>query len=395
MKILITTDWYAPSINGVVTSVLNLQRELSAQGHEVKVLTLSRTPRSYRIGNVTYIGAVSAGKIYPGARLRTAPARHLLSALIQWHPDIIHSQCEFCTFLIARKISNTTGAPLVHTYHTVYEDYTHYFSPSRKWGKQAIAVFSRIVLSQTCAVIAPTKKVEDLLLCYQVCEPIHIIPTGIDLSLFHTAPDPQRLRLLRARLGIPEGNFLMVYIGRLAEEKNVDMLLRCLADLGRKDISLLLVGNGPHRSELEAQARTLGIEKNVIFAGMVPPQDVPNYYHLGNLFVSASTSETQGLTYIEALASGLPALCQHDPCLTGVIADGINGWQFHNITEFCTYLNRFLADPALQAEMSQQAVRSANENFSTAAFASHVLEVYHQVLTAQKDAAPVVARKIS
>lgn len=385
MKILITTDWYAPAINGVVTSVLNLQRELTAQGHDVKVLTLSRTLRSYRIGNVTYIGAVSAGKIYPGARLRTAPARHLLAALIQWCPDVIHSQCEFCTFLIARKVANATGAPLVHTYHTVYEDYTHYFSPSRKWGRQAIATFSRIILARTAAVIVPTEKVENLLLSYQVQQPIYVIPTGIDLSLFSNPPAPERLRQMKEKLGISEESFLLVYVGRMAEEKNVDTLLHCLASLRREDVSLLLVGNGPYRSMLEAEARELGIEKNVIFAGMVPPQEVPDYYHLGNLFVSASTSETQGLTYIEALSSGLPALCRRDPCLTGVIEDGVNGWQFRDPVEFRVYLNRFLESRKLRVEMSRQAVKLANENFSAAAFADHVLEVYHQVIKEQRE----------
>lgn len=384
MKILITTDWYAPAINGVVTSVLNLQRELTAQGHEVKVLTLSRTPRSYRVGNVTYIGAVSAGKIYPGARFRTAPARHLLAALVQWRPDVIHSQCEFCTFLMARKIASATGAPLVHTYHTVYEDYTHYFSPSRKWGRQAIAAFSRMVLSRTAAVIVPTQKVEDLLLGYRVQQPIHVIPTGIDLSLFSAPVDPERSRQLKQKLKIPEGNFLLVYIGRLAEEKNVGTLLQCLASLNRGDVSLLLVGNGPYRAQLESQVRELGLTKNVIFAGMVSPQEVSDYYHLGDLFVSASTSETQGLTYIEALASGLPALCQQDPCLTAVIEDGVNGWQFRDPVEFRSYLNRFLEDAALREEMSRQAVKLADENFSAAAFAARALEVYRQVVAAQQ-----------
>ena len=184
MKILITSDWYAPAINGVVTSVLNLQRELSAQGHDVRVLTLSRSPRSYCSGAVTYIGAISAGKIYPDARFRTAPARHLLQQLINWSPDVIHTQCEFSTFLMAKKIAAATGAPIVHTYHTVYEDYTHYFSPSRKWGRRAIAAFSRWIIARTACVIAPTDKVRALLERYQVNRPIYVIPSGIDLRQF-------------------------------------------------------------------------------------------------------------------------------------------------------------------------------------------------------------------
>lgn len=380
MKILITTDWYAPAINGVVTSVLNLQRELTAQGHDVKVLTLSRTSRSYRLGNVTYIGAVSAGKIYPGARFRTAPARHLLMSLKNWHPDIIHSQCEFSTFLMARKLSNATGAPLIHTYHTVYENYTHYFSPSRKWGRHAIAAFSRLVLSHTAAVIVPTEKVQNLLLGYRVNRPIRVIPTGIDLSRFPAQVDTAALDQLREKFRIPSDNLILIYVGRLAEEKNISFLLRCLASLQRKDITLLLVGNGPYRKALERQVQELGIENHVVFTGMISPEDIPVYYRLGDLFVSASTSETQGLTYLEALASGLPALCQSDPCLNGVIENGVNGWQFRDPVEFRAYLNRFLNNPALRKEMSMNASAIAERNFSAKNFAARVVAVYKEVI---------------
>jgi len=380
MKVLITTDWYSPAINGVVTSVINLQRELTAQGHEVRVLTLSHSPRSYRAGSVTYIGAISAGKIYPGARFRTAPARRLLTALAQWRPDVIHSQCEFSTFLIARKLAEVTDAALVHTYHTVYEDYTHYFSPSRKWGRNAIAAFSRLVLSQTDAVIVPTEKVQSILLRYRVEKPIYVVPTGLDVERFSHSADSTYLSILRQQLRIPARNFVLLYLGRLAEEKNIDLLLRCLASLHREDITLLPVGNGPYRKELERQVSELHLENQVVFAGMVKPDQVPNYYHLGDLFVSASTSETQGLTYIEALASGLPALCLRDPCLEGVIQNDVNGWQFRDPVEFRAYLNRFLESQELRERMGLSAAESARDHFSADAFAAHVAEVYREAI---------------
>ena len=117
----------------------------------------------------------------------------------------------------------------------------------------------------------------------------------------------------------------MVYVGRLAEEKNISELLRHTAALERKNITLLLVGDGPYRTSLEHQVEALGLEQQVVFAGMIPPEQVMHYYRLGDVFVSASSSETQGLTYIEALAAGVPALCRQDPCLAGVIIDGVNG----------------------------------------------------------------------
>lgn len=380
MKVLITTDCYAPTVNGVVTSLLNLQRELTAQGHDCRVLTLSQTPHSYREGNVTYIGAVSAGKIYPGARLRTAPSVGLLRELAEWGPDVIHSQCEFSTFLLARKLAAATGAPLVHTYHTVYEDYTHYFSPSRRWGRKMAAAFSRRVIGQTACVIAPTAKVRALLEGYDVSRPVHVIPTGIDLARFTAPADPARLAELRHGLGLSEEDCVLVFVGRLAEEKNISGLLRQMSTLHRRDVKLLLVGDGPYRPALEEQARALGLTERVVFAGMIPQEQVADYYRLGDLFVSASTSETQGLTYLEALAAGLPALCRRDDCLTGVVSDGVNGWQFQNEAEFRTYLNRFLADSALRESMAREAVAIARREFSAQVFAQRVAELYTQVL---------------
>ena len=105
MKILITTDWYTPAINGVVTSVKNLQRELERRGHEVRILTLSQNLRSWSRDGVTAVGSIDAGRIYPGARLRTAMAGRWVRELLDWHPDVIHSQCEFSTFFLARRIA--------------------------------------------------------------------------------------------------------------------------------------------------------------------------------------------------------------------------------------------------------------------------------------------------
>ena len=151
MKILITTDWYAPVINGVVTSVLLLQRELEERGHEVRVVTLSNSLHTYKADGVYYMGSVSANRIYPGARLRVNRNRSLLQELLAWHPDVIHSQCEFSSFRVAYAISSRLGVPIVHTYHTVYEDYTHYFSPSVRVGRYVVSAFSRWLCSRAAS----------------------------------------------------------------------------------------------------------------------------------------------------------------------------------------------------------------------------------------------------
>jgi len=369
MKILITSDWYSPAVNGVVTSVKNLCRELERRGHEVRVLTLSQTTHSWEQDGVTYLGSVPAGLVYPGARLRTAVARRLIQALADWRPDVIHSQCEFSTFFLARRMAEELDVPLVHTYHTIYEDYTHYFSPSVRFGKKAVALFSRWVAARTDCIIAPTGKTRVLLQNYGVSCPVFVVPSGIDLKPFRQEKDALRSAVLRASLGIPEERAVLVFLGRLAEEKNAGELLQCRAALGDRPLTLLLVGDGPDRERLEGEAARLGLEApDVVFAGMVPPGEVAGWYQLGDLFV---------LTYIEALAAGVPALCRADPCLAGVIRDGENGWQYRDEEDFLEKLQNFLDSPDQWARLSRNA-REGAEEFSAGTFAARVEAIYEE-----------------
>lgn len=376
MKILITTDWYSPAVNGVVTSVLNLRRELELRGHEVRVLTLSQDLHSSVQDGVTRIGSVAAGLVYPGVRLRTALAGRWVRELVEWGPDVVHSQCEFSTFFLARRIAEELNVPLIHTYHTVYEDYTHYFSPSVRLGRRAVAALSRWVAARTDCMIAPTGKVRTLLQGYGVRTPVFVVPSGIDLRRFQRPPVPGCRASLLAALDIPRENLVLVSVGRLAAEKNLDELLRFRAAMGDQTVTLLLVGDGPYRAQLEREAADLGLRApQVVFAGMVPPQQVAEWYQLGDLFVSASSSETQGLTYVEALAAGVPALCRADPCLSGVIRDGENGWQFRDFSDFMSKLEAFRAHPELRRALSEQAAASARD-YSAEEFARRVEGIY-------------------
>lgn len=376
MKILITSDWYSPAVNGVVTSVKNLKKELERRGHEVRVLTLSQNRHTYERDGVTYLGSVAAGLIYPGARLRTALAGKWVRELVAWGPDVVHSQCEFSTFFLARRIAQELDIPLVHTYHTVYEDYTHYFSPSVHFGKKAAAIFTRWAASHTDCLIAPTGKVRMLLQSYGVEKPVFVVPSGIDLRPFQSEADPLRSAVLRSSLDIPKDRTVLVCVGRLAEEKNIEELLRFRANLGPGGYTLLLVGDGPHRRALEETAAGLGLTApDAIFAGMVPADQVADWYRLGDLFVSASTSETQGLTYAEALAAGVPVLCRADPCLAGVVREGENGWQYRDEADFRKKLDAFLAAPHHRDRLSRQARQSAEE-FSARLFGERAEAIY-------------------
>lgn len=394
MKILITTDWYQPVINGVVTSVLNLKKELEKKGHEVRILTLSGNIHSRQEGNVTYIGSVGVGLVYPNARLKLALSHRYIQELILWKPDVIHSQCEFSTFFMARKIAQACQIPLIHTYHTVYEDFTHYFSPSVRFGKKIASMLSKKVLNKTQAVIAPTEKTANMLKRYHVKQSIYIVPTGLEMNRFQENKKPDRERL-RQKLGFTENTKVFVYVGRLAKEKNIEELLGLLkmeqlSDLENlnkrtsdSDIKLLLVGDGPYREHLEYLVKELEMEHQVIFTGMVKPDEIAAYYRSGDIFISASKSETQGLTYIEAMACGLTVLCKKDECLNHVITPGVNGFVYENSKEFLRISEYLFQNKSYMQSIGEAARKSVQEHFSAEGFAAAVEEIYRKCLSEQ------------
>jgi 1,2-diacylglycerol 3-alpha-glucosyltransferase len=393
LRVLITTDWWEPVVNGVVASVQTLRRELLALGCDVRVLTLSQGIRTRNEPGVYRIGSVSASMVYDRARIGMPASRRVLREILRWRPDVVHSQCEFSTYVWARRIARTLAVPLVHTYHTIYEDYTHYYSPSRTVGRKVVETFSRRVLAGTDAVVVPTAKVQRRRTGYGVHAPVHVVPTGLDLERFRPAASEAEhadVQALRDRLGIAPGQRVIVSVSRLAKEKNLEEVLEMVAAADREDTVLALVGDGPYRHELEARARELGIAERVRFAGVVDPAEVQRWYRIGELFVSASLSETQGLTFIEALACGLPLLCRRDPSLASVVVEGSTGWQYEDAEQFSAHLAALLDAPQRRADMSAAAREHAIATCGAQDFGRAVLAVYRQSL--RRKAPRVISR---
>ncbi|MBQ2937161.1 MAG: glycosyltransferase family 4 protein [Lachnospiraceae bacterium] len=380
MKILITTDLYTISTNGVVTSVRNLWDELRSKGHDVRILTLSGGKDSYKDGAVYYIKSISIGMIYPDMRMPISYRNSLIDELIEWNPDVIHSQCEFFTFQFAQRIAKLTGAPLVHTYHTLYEQYATYIFPSKRIGKRMVRQLSRVRLKRVNRIIAPTSKVEDTLREYGLDNAIQVVPSGIALEQHHYRISEQERKQKRQALGIPEDHQVLLNLGRLGIEKNLEELLNYFATalLHNPKLTFLIVGDGPDKMHLEELAIALGIDNNVIFTGMVEPSQVQEYYQLADIFVSASTSETQGLTYIEAAANGLPLLCRQDECLRDVIKDGINGYEYQSMEEFLNKLDNIIENSEWRASAGKQSEKIA-ESFDKGHFVDTMEAIYETV----------------
>ena len=381
MRVLITTDLYTTTTNGVVTSVRNLMEELEKKGHEIRVLTVSEKLKSHRDDNIYYIKSLPLGAVYPDVRMPLSYHHHrFIQELIDWKPDVIHSQCEFFSYQFAGYISRKTGAPIVHTYHTLYEQYVTYIFPSQRIGAFFVGKLSKYRLRKAEAVVAPTQKVEAVLKNYGVRNPIHVVPSGIALEQHQERITEAERRERRSSLGIPENHTVLLNLGRLGTEKNLSELIELfsIALSHNPKLTMLIVGDGPARRELEELSEMLGVRDHVIFTGMVDPSEVHKYYQLGDIFVSASTSETQGLTYIEAAANGLPLLCRRDPCLDGVLVEGKNGYEYEAEQEFCDLLDTILNSPDW-CDMAKLQSKEIADSFDKKSFAEKIEDIYESV----------------
>ena len=384
MKILITTDLYAVTTNGVVTSINNLRGELEARGHEVRILTFSENVHSHKDGNVYYIRSMPF-VVYPNVRMPLTYRHRLVRELVEWGPDVIHSQCEFFSYQFTLYVSKRTGAPIVHTCHTMYEDYTKYVLPGKKFGKFMVRQFMSRRIKKVDAIIAPTKKVEETLRSYGLTNRIDVVPSGIDLGQHKQRITAEERAAKRAELGYNDDTMVLINLGRLGTEKRTDELITFMSTVREKydNVRLLIVGDGPARGELEALTEKLGLGEYVHFTGMVAPTEVQAYYQLGDVFVSASTSEAQGLTYVEASANGLPLLCREDQCVLDVIRVGESGFAYTSLEDFMEKLDKIMTDSEWR-ERASASSREIADSYDKSNFGASIERVYEEVIAASK-----------
>lgn len=328
MIIGIFTDTFYPEVNGVATSCLNLYQELQRRGHTVHVYAPKcKGWEEFQSDTVHYLE--SKQFILLKDRNVALPGMGTIRQALDMHFDVVHTNSEFIVGFLGTYIARHTGCIRIHTYHTVWEDYTYYITHGI--GDNTAKNFAKRYSEWWCdrfdRVIVPTAKTENLLRQYGVETPIDIIPSGMDLRRF--APEKhsaEERAATRAECGIPEGKRVLLNIGRLAKEKNLEKILRVFPELHRRlpDVQLVIIGEGPLKQTLQEQAETLGVADSVSIVGSKPWEKIDRYYAIGDVFVSASHSETQGLTYIEAAASGLCVCAVDDPCLLGVFRDGVS-----------------------------------------------------------------------
>lgn len=391
MRIGLFTDTYPPFINGVSTSVEMLKNALEKKNHEVYLVTVNDSSIKYDYdeeNRILKIPSIPIG-LYD-YRLSRIYSIKMINLIKSWNLDVIHSHTELGIGICARLVAKQFNIPLIHTYHTMYKDYTHYVTHGHfdKSSKKIVEYLTKFYCDTTATeLIVPTNKTYRLFKeNYKFEKNIHIIPTGIEVDrFFKENVNKKKVDRLRKNLNLSKRDTVIIFVGRLAQEKNIEFLLNAEKRIinNHSNIKLLIVGDGPDKEKLEMFSRKLGIEKNVIFTGKVAWDDMPVYYQLANFFATASKTETQGLTVIEAMAAGITPVCIHDEAFLTAITDNLNGFIFDNIDEYVEIILKLEKNKQERAKISGQA-RIQAEHFSSAQFADNVLVVYNKAIENRK-----------
>lgn len=392
MRIGIFTETYTPYISGLVTSEVMLKHALEKQGHEVYVVTANIESFKYEYNEkerVLKIPGLPTG-IYDSRLTSIYPVR-AVKKIKSWNLDVIHSQTEFAVGTFARIIAKQYNIPLVHTYHTMYEDYIHYVTKGyfQKSTKKLLEYFTKFYCDTTATeLIVPTTKTYKLFTeKYKFEKNIHIIPTGIEVDrFFEENINKEEVQNLRKRLNLSKKDFVILFVGRLAEEKNVEFLIKSQKNLTKKykNIKLIIVGDGPDKEKYEKLSNSLGLSENIIFTGKAAWGDMPYYYHISNVFATASKTETQGLTIIEAMASQVVPVCMRDEAFQSMVTEELNGLFFVTNEEYEKDIERLYQNPKELQRFDKQA-RIQAEHYSSKNYADRVLEVYQRAIKEKQE----------
>ncbi|MEG0138074.1 MAG: glycosyltransferase family 4 protein [Bacilli bacterium] len=382
MRIGIFTDTYPPYINGVSTSIFMLENALRKKGHQVYIVTVNADNMKYKYENeerIIRIPGVPIG-IYDYRLTGVYPLK-ALNKIKKWNLDVIHSHTEFGVGTFARIIAKQYNIPLVHTYHTMYEDYVHYITKGyfNNTSKKIVEYLTNFYCDQTATeLIVPTKKTYLFFKeKYHYERNVHIVPTGIEVERFYEENIAKKdIDELRKKYGISKGEFLILYVGRIGKEKSIEVLIEAHESLAKTyKAKLMIVGDGPDALHYKELVKKLDLEDYVIFTGKVPWEQVTLYYQLADVFATASTSETQGLTVIEAMAASLPVIAVDDDAFRNVVVEGLNGHLFDTKGEYKKFVQSFIDSPSKLKQFSNQARINA-DTYSSKYFAERVLDVY-------------------
>ncbi len=345
MKIALLTETYFPHINGVTTHVKTLKDGLTELGHEVLVVTATPNIKQHYIEDgVLYCPGRKMKKIY-GYGLATPYSHKRMNILREFNPDIIHVHNEYGIGLFGIRAAKILKSTLIYTLHTDYDSYMYYVMPkvlARTAGK-IMRKYINYYAKKSDGIIGPSPKCFEYIKKASHRKKIRILPNSIEMSLFNSdnVTDDKKRELLN-KLGLPENAFVACFVGRMGNEKAVDVTLEYLSKTLQENdnIYYLAIGDGPSIGEFKELAEKLNISDRVIFTGRVEHDDLPAYYAISKVYLTSSLTEMNSISMLEAMAMGVPVLQRVDVINKEQIEEGKNGYSFNNEVELYKHLKR-------------------------------------------------------
>ncbi|OGC05805.1 hypothetical protein A2230_00705 [candidate division WOR-1 bacterium RIFOXYA2_FULL_36_21] len=369
MRIAIFADSYKPYISGVSCSIDTLVRELKTLGHTVYIFAPSYPGHKERDPNIFRFPSLPTG--YPKFRFAIPFVKNFPQV------DIIHTHSPFQAGLLARFLAGRNDLPLVYTFHTLFTKYLHYanFLPKR-FAKMSIVAYLQSFCKRADLIIAPSMMSKRVLKKWGITARCEIVPSGVAFINFKGNEFQSLKAEARSLLKIPNEAKVLLTVSRISKEKNISFIIEAFEKLNREDSHLVVIGNGPLLPELKNKKR-----KNIIWAGEFSHEELAKLYYAGDVFVFASTTETQGLVLAEAKGAGLPVIALFAGGLADTVRSGIDGYlTSRNILAFNEHINRLLNDEGLRKAMGSEAKRDAQERFSAPHIAKQIESLYNSLL---------------
>jgi len=380
MRVLFVSDVYFPRVNGVSTSIRTFRTDLAQLGVET-VLVTPEYPGAKADEDVSIIRVPSGAvpRDPEDRRFLGGPLRRVLNRDLAATIDLVHIHTPFIAHYAAARFARDNGLPVVATYHTFFEDYLHHYVPilPRGIGRFLARRFTLSQCRDVAALISPSAPMREALLEYGVTTPIEVLPTGLP-AMSYVRGDGAKFR---QQFELPADRPLLLYVGRVAYEKNIDFLLRMFVKLraSRPDALFVIAGEGPAREHLMKLARELRVERDVRFIGYLDRNtDLPNCYAAGDAFVFASRTETQGLVLLEAMAQGTPVVSTAELGTRSILTPGCGAFVVPENEElFAAATAEALALPSDAVRRSQ--LRAHAETWASLAMARRLVTFYERV----------------
>ncbi|MBO0471672.1 glycosyltransferase family 4 protein [Enterococcus sp. DIV0242_7C1] len=379
MKFGFFTDTYFPQVSGVATSIKTLKEELEKKGHQVYIFTTTDPNAKefeedvIRMPSVPFVSFKDRRIVVRGMWYAYLIAKEL-------ELDLIHTHTEFGAGLLGKMVGKKLKIPVIHTYHTMYEDYLHYIAKGKVVRPTHVKYFSRFFANHTTGVVCPSERVIDKLREYGVTAPMRIIPTGIDIKKFERPDITEQMKEdLREELGLTKENMMLLSLSRISYEKNIQAIIQGLPIIFERfpNARFVIVGDGPYVEKLSCLAEDLNIREKIQFVGEVPNDQVAIYYKAADYFVSASTSETQGLTYTEAMASGVPCVVEGNAYLNNLFDHESLGHTFESDDEFAS---AFIAYVESGIKPDETILKDKLYEISASYFGNRMFEFYEDMI---------------